>query len=219
MRWTRQRRREVDIAGQVYPVSDTFTQDDGAIARLSLLAKTGVCVRQNRVVLAPVAGVKSAEVFAGPTGREKTFNPSMTVTRRIRRRGERGISRKAIARGMPECLRLYLYAHVRFFCTIWHMRPRVQRAPGIPCSLFCFEGQTVPAMLGQIMPRERAAVSVAAFSTVVARERGRSSTPRPHGSIAAVSGILDRPVKPGQAGRRRGERVCTDRHHVIARSS
>src|SRR5258705_7306162 len=30
-------------------------------------------------------------------------NLSATVTRRIRRRGERGISRKAIAQGMPEC--------------------------------------------------------------------------------------------------------------------
>jgi hypothetical protein len=67
------------------------------------------------MVLAPVAGVKSAEVLVSPTGRDKTFNPPMTVTRRIRRRGERGISRKAIARGMPECLRLYLYARVRFF--------------------------------------------------------------------------------------------------------
>jgi hypothetical protein len=93
-------------------------------------------VQQNRVVLAPVAGVKSAEVFASPTGRDKTFNPPMTVTRRIRRRGERGISRKAIARGMPECLRLYLYARVRFLMCILHARPRVQRAPGIPCALF-----------------------------------------------------------------------------------
>ena len=61
------------------------------------------CVRQNRVVPAPVAGVKSAEVFAGPTGSDKTVNSPMTVTRRIRRRGEHGISRKAIVRGMPEC--------------------------------------------------------------------------------------------------------------------
>ena len=38
-------------------------------------------------------------------GLTKSFNPPMTVTRRIRRRGERGISRKAIARGMPECFR------------------------------------------------------------------------------------------------------------------
>jgi hypothetical protein len=60
-------------------------------------------VRQNRVVLAPVAGVKSAEVLVSPTGRDKTFNSPMTVARRIRRRGERGISRKTIVRGMPEC--------------------------------------------------------------------------------------------------------------------
>jgi hypothetical protein len=37
----------------------------------------------------------------GPTGIGQTFNPQMTVTRRIRRRGERGISVKTIARGMP----------------------------------------------------------------------------------------------------------------------
>ena len=30
-------------------------------------------------------------------------NSPMTVTKRIRRRGEHGISRKAIAQGMPDC--------------------------------------------------------------------------------------------------------------------
>jgi len=53
--------------------------------------------------------------FRAQPGFRKTANSSTTVTRRIRRRGERAISRKAIARGMPECLRLYLYARVRFF--------------------------------------------------------------------------------------------------------
>ena len=33
--------------------------------------------------------------------------------------------------------------------------------------------------------------------TVIPRESGESSTPRPLGSRTAVSGILDRPVKPG----------------------
>jgi len=62
-------------------------------------------VRQRRVVLAPVAGVKPAEVFANPTGLAR---PSIRRRRwqdRIRRRGEHVISRKAIARGMPECFR------------------------------------------------------------------------------------------------------------------
>jgi hypothetical protein len=51
------------------------------------------CGRQNRVVLAPVAGVKPAEIFVSPTGPDKIFNPPATVARRIRRRGERVISR------------------------------------------------------------------------------------------------------------------------------
>jgi hypothetical protein len=36
---------------------------------------------------------------ASPTGFDKTVNPSMTVTRRIRRRGERGVNRKTIRAG------------------------------------------------------------------------------------------------------------------------
>src|ERR1700676_3876943 len=39
--------------------------------------------------------------LVGPTGRRQNLNPRMTVTRRIRRRGEHEISRKTIARGMP----------------------------------------------------------------------------------------------------------------------
>ena len=35
----------------------------------------------------------------------RAIKPAATVTRRIRRRGEHDISRKAIARGMPECFR------------------------------------------------------------------------------------------------------------------
>jgi hypothetical protein len=52
------------------------------------------------VVLAPVAGAKSAEVHE-PDRVSMYLNPPMTVTRRIRRRGERAISRKAIAQEMP----------------------------------------------------------------------------------------------------------------------
>src|SRR6266436_6175241 len=58
--------------------------------------------------------------FTSPTGLSRNLNPSATVTRRIRRRGEHGISRKTIARGMPECsdctcmLVCVFYAH---FCT------------------------------------------------------------------------------------------------------
>ncbi len=41
--------------------------------------------------------------FSNPTGFRSAANSLATVTRRIRRRGEHGISRKAIAQGMPEC--------------------------------------------------------------------------------------------------------------------
>ena len=49
---------------------------------------------------------------------------------------------------------LNLYARVRFFRAILHTRPRVQRAPGIPCSLF-FEGAHYEE-LGRIAPGYRA---------------------------------------------------------------
>jgi len=42
--------------------------------------------------------------------------------------------------GNAGVLRLYLYARVRISLRTLHTRPRVRRAPGIPCSL-CFEGQ------------------------------------------------------------------------------
>jgi hypothetical protein len=55
--------------------------------------------------------------FSNPTGGGKTFNPPMTVTRRIRRRGERGISRKTIAQGrrnaptVPVCSCAHSFVH------------------------------------------------------------------------------------------------------------
>jgi hypothetical protein len=81
------------IAGRVSRERSTSAQDE---RRQS--------VRQNRVVPAPVAGVKLS-VAAVIQPDRFSLKPAVTVTRRTRRRGERGISRKAIARGMPECFR------------------------------------------------------------------------------------------------------------------
>jgi hypothetical protein len=115
--WTRQRRArqacsqggiavsEQQRAGRTAFVSAfAKASSDGYQARRSLLAKTGR-VRQNRVVLTPVAGAKSVEASRAQPGPAKPPIRVMTVTRRIRRRGERGISRKTIAQGMPDCLR------------------------------------------------------------------------------------------------------------------
>ncbi|MGB8399334.1 hypothetical protein, partial [Bradyrhizobium sp.] len=83
---------------------------NGVAGRVSRERSTGAqderrqSVRQNRVVLAPVAGVKlSVAVSIQPD--RFSLKPAATVTRRIRRRGDHGISRQTIAQGMPECLR------------------------------------------------------------------------------------------------------------------
>jgi hypothetical protein len=75
------------------------------------------------------AGAKPAEQSAGD-GDNKPAH-----------RGEHDISRKAIAQGMSECFRspVCSCAPMR---NLWHMRPRVQRAPGIPCALCLSRGTT-----------------------------------------------------------------------------
>ena len=85
-------------------------------------------VRQRRVVLTPQAGVKLVEA-----------TPPATVTTSPARRGDHVISRKAIAQGMPECSGCSCMLVCAFLSAQLHTRPRVQQAPGIPCSLF--EGQ------------------------------------------------------------------------------
>jgi hypothetical protein len=101
MRWRRQRRRETVSQGESL-VSDTCAQDERRFS-----------VRQNRVVLAPVAGVKLAEAKSTQPSLI-SLTPPMTVARRIRRRGVvkplRGNA------GVPP---LNLYARVRFFLCIF----------------------------------------------------------------------------------------------------
>jgi hypothetical protein len=49
--------------------------------------------------------VSSRRRCVDPTGFRQSFNPPATEAKRIRLRGEPGISRKAIAQGMPDALR------------------------------------------------------------------------------------------------------------------
>jgi hypothetical protein len=49
-----------------------------------------------------------------------------------------------------------------FFCARLHTRPRVQRAPGIPCALL-FSGRKIQAQLGRIAPRDREGASEIGF--------------------------------------------------------
>src|SRR5689334_19288200 len=76
--------------------------------------------------------------------------------------------------------------------------PWVRPSPGIPCALFDSGGEN-DAQLGcdraAGMLTHTTPLSCAALS-------GASSTPRFLGSLAGASGILGRPVKPGDDSRR-----------------
>jgi hypothetical protein len=122
MRWTRQRQARSVFAGRL-SVSGHGAQDDRRCS-----------VRQNRVVLTPVAGAKLPVVNliqpdrlshqAGSDGGKTNSSPG-----RARHKPSNHCA------GNAGVLRLYLYARVRILMHTLHTRPRVQQAPGIPCSL------------------------------------------------------------------------------------
>src|SRR6478736_3650589 len=59
-----------------------------------------------------------------------------TVSNKPGHRGEREVSRKTIARGMPGLFRCDRGDYARVLCLISHARLRVHWAPGIPCALY-----------------------------------------------------------------------------------
>src|SRR5882762_4501305 len=59
-----------------------------------------------------------------------------TVSNKPGHRGEREVSRKTIARGMPGLFRCDRGDYARVLCFISHARLRVHWAPGIPCALY-----------------------------------------------------------------------------------
>jgi hypothetical protein len=137
-------RREACSQGG-YPVSGHGAQDDRCCG-----------VRQNRVVLASVADVKLPVANLIQPDRS-AIKPAAMEAKGIRLQGELGISRQTIAQGMPACsgctCMLVCASHY-----ILHTRPRVQQAPGIPCSL-SFEGKGISANLGRNASRERGRAS------------------------------------------------------------
>ena len=91
MRWTQAASGAKRVRRADFPVSGHGAQDDRRCS-----------VRQNRVVLAPVAGVKLSVANSVRPDRS-AIKPAAMEARRIRLQGERGISRQTIAQGMPEC--------------------------------------------------------------------------------------------------------------------
>ena len=170
-----------------------------------------ICVRQSRVVLAPRRWRQVREMLR--------ITLTM-VARKPGHQGEPGISRKAIAQGMPDCLRFTcMLVCVSLMCKR-HARPRVQRAPGIPCALLVGEGKDF-SCLGR-NPRRgndsaRQAPSLRAkrsnpFTAIAARKRGllrrkslvMGSHSRDHSWPVAMRN--PKSVSPHTASRRSGRR-------------
>ena len=106
----------------------------------------GLSVRQNRVVLAPVAGVKLSD--KRKRKRQRRSQP------RTRLRGDHGISRKAIAQGRPGVLRCPVCSCAAFLVQIAHetagaARTRSSLRPLIE------EGGKFLAKLGRNASRDR----------------------------------------------------------------
>jgi hypothetical protein len=112
----------------------------------------GSCVRQNRVVLAPVAGVKPAKVCKAQPG---------NASRQFAGDGGKRNSSPGRARHKPSnhcagnagLFRLYLYARVRILECILHTRPRVPAGTRHSLRPLIFEGK-LQASLGRHAPRE-----------------------------------------------------------------
>jgi hypothetical protein len=146
MRWTRQRRARTGSQGGLRLVSDRPARRRPALKRLrrnfgqqhmsrSMRFGRGSRVRQKRVVLAPVAGVKLMEIFWAQPGVGKS------PIRQRRRPKEFGSGESALYALKPlrregRVFRRTLRSPVCILCA----RSRVLRAPGFPCALFDFEG-------------------------------------------------------------------------------
>ena len=79
---------------------------------------------------------------------------------------------------------LNLYARVHFLLCISHTRPRVQRAPGLPCALCIRGGSEVDTNLGRSAPRECGCM----LGTVKPSLRAKRSNPYP--PLRSIGGLL-----------------------------
>jgi hypothetical protein len=140
MWWTRQRRHAMAVAGRVEPRERCAGAQD----------ERRFSVRQNCVVLTPQRLASSLRRFCEPNRADKT-NSQATVSNKPDRRGEHGISRKAITQGMPD-------ASAEPVCSCAHPLSHCARDRG--CSVHpafpapSFEGEPCQR-LGRSAPRDR----------------------------------------------------------------
>jgi hypothetical protein len=149
-------------------------------------------VRPSCVVLSPRRwGQVNGDAIAAL--RPKRIHPFATVAKEPEHRGERRVSRKAIAQGMPddsalpdELVGVFLFSPRGL---------RVRPAPGIPCALFTSKGARLSQNPGAIAPRECGGVSLRCHAP---RKRGIQY---PRGFSAELWRLWNT-GSPGQAGRR-----------------
>ena len=147
-------------------------------------------VRQNRVVLAPVAGVKLSEKRKRKRKRQRRSQP------RTRLRGDHGISRKAIAQGRPGVLRCPVCSCALCLVQTAHETAGAARTRPSLRPLYSRAGSYLQS--SGAMRRENAAT----YSAVIARLDRATQYSR---------GVSDRTEKP----RRTGSPACAGDDSIV----
>jgi hypothetical protein len=121
MRWTRQRRARKYDRRAGSPVTDRGAQTNDVVAYgKTVWSWHPLLVSSRRRFLRARPGLR------------KTVNSPTTVTRRIRRRGEHGISRKTIVRGMSGCSDCTCMLVCVFLCTYCTRDRGCSKHPAFP---------------------------------------------------------------------------------------
>ena len=130
--------------------------------------------------------------FSSPTGYRKTFNPPMTVTRRIRRRGEHDISRKTIAQGRPG-VPVTCGDYTRVLPTHCTRGCGCTAHPAFPAPSDFLGRNDLQDSGASRRGIAKLRLRVRTPTTVIARESGRSSIPETLMMESKGRGVLDTP--------------------------
>ena len=159
--------------------------------------------------------VSSWRRFFEPNWARSAANPSATVTRRIRRRGEHGISRKTIARGMPGLFRCTCGDYARVFVFITHeaagassarhsLRPLFYRGANGSCKTSGDQRRGIAEAYLKFEPRHCEEQRDEAIHSFLARRHGLLRLARNDGvgtraALSAVIARLDRATQYSEA--------------------